>query len=121
MDPGAHRDEVEVVYRTETNTVMGKTFTSVSQGSFWAMIVFITRALAYSGGESLSQDKLKAIIPSPVVRFTFLMDYEFNFDTVEFHYLGRVYRPRDYPIRIGGTGGSRIVYNCYLDVVRSTS
>ena len=119
MDPGKARDLISVYYKNETEDDTGNPVVDLElQGKFWATVTFVTKTLSFSGFEtSYIGDKL---IPIPVVRVLFNTKREFDFSRVEFHRSnGDVYIPREPGIRAGGTGGSRISYNCRFIVPRN--
>lgn len=84
-------------------------------GCFPAKVVFVTRALAYSGSE---MSYPQASVPMPICRITFFLDRIFDFSKVEFHFKNRVYLPC-WPGFETGNGG--VVYSCYLQEPEGTA
>lgn len=80
-------------------------------GCFWCSVNYLTKTLVYSGNEG---HRAESIWPMPIVRFTFKLDFEFPFKSVEIHHDGYIYKPREPGIKV--SRGGLMIYNCHRQI-----
>lgn len=109
MNPGLRDTLIEVWKREKEEEDFGTAVNKTLLGKFWASVTNVTKSLVYSGNEMF---RPQALWPVPVVRFTFGLDYEFDYASTEFHLEGQIYCPREPGVRLVRARGSIVIYNC---------
>lgn len=113
MNPGLRDTLIKVYDRVNETDAYGTRVAKQDLGCFWASVTFVTKSLVYSGNEMF---RPKALWPTPVVRFTFELDFEFKYETVEFHLNGDIYCPREPGVRLVSARNPKVIYNCIKQI-----